>query len=258
MSAVNENLIRKASKLCKASQMFRRRMPSEYRLLRAHLQKFGTIDIESSDCSAPNRTQTDKLQSVPPKVKPPGISTRIKQANCPTRLRINYFLPRSLAQRTGDAGQRQIVQGGRTASYLWNYVVNMKCCVLTGFGNAAVFATVVRAQNHLAPQRKRYVHAMRRTPSSTVPNATANTKAHRSSPQSPPPLPFQPSSANAPRSVYQATREYVVEDLWEDETLPYQQANPIGLELIGTYAIYERNLAHDPSQRQLYIFPNKI
>ena len=74
----------------------------------------------------------------------------MEQRHRASSLGIESRPPGFLTQRTGDAGQREILGGGLPTGTLWNDVVNVKCGFLACLSQTAVFATLPRAFPHHA------------------------------------------------------------------------------------------------------------
>jgi hypothetical protein len=81
----------------------------------------------------------------------PLIAARVKERDEVAGCRIHGGNIRSLALITKHAGKGQIIQGGRSAMFLANNVVNLMRKTGVVFGNQAVFATMICAAGNRGP-----------------------------------------------------------------------------------------------------------
>lgn len=159
MSTVNETLIRDIIKKVRRfqnekiiSQMSGRRMP----LVRSFFQTDGLGDeaVHSQRiyrCPA-CWTKSHHPHVVPAEVKSPRISARVEQRRVPAGARVNGHLPRAFSQRTGNAGQRQILEGTLPSGRDGHNVVDVEDGFLAFLRQPAVFAAIFRALNNFGPQ----------------------------------------------------------------------------------------------------------
>lgn len=73
------------------------------------------VQSQSFNGGAPRRSQRGEAHTAPPKVLQPNIASRIEQGNFLFGVRVNGGLPRTFAERAGDASESEIVGGGLTA-----------------------------------------------------------------------------------------------------------------------------------------------
>jgi len=216
------------------SKMFRRRMPSTQPFLLTDGLNNGPIKFECRYSGTSRRADTNDARAVPSKMQPPRIASRIEQTCFASALRVasGQFCP--LAQRTRDAGKRQIVQGSFAVGIKRSNMVNVKGRLLPRLGQTAILTTILRPLNDQTPQMRGNGH--RFTCRSTGWRATEATSA--SQPGRPIPrlrAVRQPSIIDR-FPVYPGGNEDASRLLSAGETAPDRQAFPVSFRWLESYS----------------------
>ena len=92
-------------------------------------------------------------------MKIPQVAARVIQRNELTRQRIHGMRTCGLAQRTGHAGQCQILEFGWPTETDWMDMIHMKNSLLALLRQAAILTAVTGTLDHLPAQGFRDAHA---------------------------------------------------------------------------------------------------
>ncbi len=106
------------------------------------------IELQSRNSCAAGWSEWDYLFAIPAKMLGPSFRPRIEQRNFCPGFRISGCLLGGLAQRTGNAGQRQILDNGLTTDCAGQHVVNMKRCFPSNLRQSAILTSVARAADN--------------------------------------------------------------------------------------------------------------
>ena len=195
----------------------------------------GPVQFQSQNGGASSGAEAYQTHPAPAKMKPPRVAARIEQRRCRARERVGRGLPCALAERTGNAGESQVVESGFAASQNRNHVVGVKGRFLARLGQTAVFAAVLRPLNHMPPQMCRHHHALTPPAGSTAGIASGGGRVVRSSPPSLRPPAFPRPSKPAPGPACRAASGAVGERLWAGGTARGRLASGLQLEWLEAY-----------------------
>jgi hypothetical protein len=106
-------------------------VPSAFGFFAANCQNQRAIHFKGRNRGASRFRQADQSNTIPPKVVIPAMAPRVEQTNLATGFRVISRLPRFLSQRTGNAGQGEVVQRSSTTLGGRNDVVNVESGFLT-------------------------------------------------------------------------------------------------------------------------------
>ena len=115
-------------------------MTTERSFLLADRQHQGPVHAEGHDGRPSDCCQADETDSFPKKVVRPGIASRIEESHLCAGLWIHSGLTGGFAERTRDAGQREILRDGASARLHREDVVDMERGLLAFLRQAAVLA----------------------------------------------------------------------------------------------------------------------
>ena len=109
-----------------SSQLPWRRVPSQSLFENTDNQMLGAVQVQRSDRGPPYGGDAVQAAAHPAEMKIPRMLPWMKQPRGATALRVTRSLARALAQRTMNAGQRQIFQARLTTGHLGHNVIHMK------------------------------------------------------------------------------------------------------------------------------------
>lgn len=107
-------------------------MPSQSLFENTDNQMLGAVQVQRSNRGPSYGRNAVQSAVHPTEMMIPRMLPGMKQPRGTTALRVTSSLPRPLAQRTINAGQRQIIQAGLTTGHLGHNVIHMKGGRLSG------------------------------------------------------------------------------------------------------------------------------
>lgn len=259
MSAVNETLIRDVVAEVRSRvngyefaslQMPGRRVPSTPIFFRADELRCEPIQVQSIHGRASHGTDPNNEDAVPAKMQPPGFVARIEQRRCFAGVRICGTRPRTLAQRTRNTSEGEVLHCGFAPSVERDDVINMKSGLLADLGNTAVFAAILRAMDDLTPEVRRDGHGFMTGDRSIAANAVSRTKVYqRVLPDRALPV-FRRRSRGGLHPVCRATREVAFPLLWATENAPDHPALQVSVQWPLTYSLFVSEAQFGRVERQ--------
>jgi len=127
-----------------------------FHLFASNGQDQGTVHSQRYNGRSTRGRQANHGSALPSKMIGPTLASRMEERHPATSRRINRRPASFLAQRTGYAGESQIVRGGRAAAASWNDMVDVECSFLALLCQATILATIVRPRHDQSTQACRY------------------------------------------------------------------------------------------------------
>lgn len=219
------------------SNVTRRGMPFAENFFAPDCLGHSAIQTQCRNGSATGWAKTNDASPIPAKMQTPRVAPRVEQLDFIPVFGISRFQSCAFSKRAGNARQRQVVQRRRTARIQRNDVVNVEGRFLGGLGEAAVFATVLRAVNDLTPELRRDGHAVSDDRCSVVANVAGATRADHSNQQGPLLLASRRSLGGRRCPAYRADREAASARPLAVETLPDRPASALSVGWLETYSL---------------------